>query len=373
MKYAALLLLLCPFIGLAQSVTIGNGVTIGTGVTAGLTSTPPPPSGIVFTPAAGSYTGTQNVAITQTYGAGNKLFWTDDGSAPSEASTLYASPIAISSNTTFKALAESVGTVRQETQALPVNNTSAGWKLCTPLPSNSNGTPTSGNSSQCGGGVGSDQPSTWNVTTGTQESISVSGTSGAPQILITLGGSGCDSCTKATMDRWVKPLNSNDLANVENHEMDLWHNDGTRNRLHMGGLQCNQQSAFLQWQIDNEQGSWQNTGITDACPLSTSLWTHVVFRMHWIIGDTGCGGLGCTYYDSLELCQSTSPLVGCALNHHAINRTLESFNPGWGAGCADQDQVDLRSGVHTGGILIQHNNVTCSFGTQGTSSANYTF
>ncbi len=368
-----LLLLACSVSAFAQ--TVGSGITLGPAIQFNGTVVAPPTTGIIFTPPAGSYPGSpQNIAITDVPGgSGVALFYTQDGSTPSEASKRYTSLVPLSTATTLKALAENVGSVRQETQALPVTNSSAGWKLCTPLPSNSNGTPTSGNSSQCGGGVGSSQPSTWTVTMGTQESISVSGTSGAPQILITLGGSGCDSCTKATMDKWVKPLNSSDLANIENHEMDLWQNDATRNRLQMGGLQCNQQSAFLQWQIDNEQGSWQNTGITDACPLSTSLWTHVVFHIHWVLGDTGCGGLGCTHYDDLELCQASSPSVGCTLNVHTLNRTLESDNPGWGSGCADQDQVDLRSGVHTGGILVQHNNVTCSFGTVTTGSAAYTF
>lgn len=343
-----------------------QGVTIGGGVI----STPPPPAttGIFFTPAAGAYPGSpQNIAVTDVPGGtGVALFYTKDGSTPSEASTRFSSAVALSTATTLNALAENVGSVRQDTQ-----NTSGLWKICTPN-GGGPGTPTS---VKCGG-VGSTQPTGWTIlynqtiggVTGV-ESISLTGS--GSQILNTLGGSGCDSCTKITMDKWIKPLDAD--TGIQNHEHDAWHNDGTRNRLHMIGFQCNQQSAFLQWQIDNEQGSWQNTGVTDKCPLSTTLWTHIIFHAHWIIGDTGCGGLGCTYYDDFSVGTASSPNAGAAMTKHVLNRTLESDNPGWGSGCADQDQVDLKSGIHTAGVVIAHNNVTCSFGTVTTGSAAYTF
>jgi hypothetical protein len=183
------------------------------------------------------------------------------------------------------------------------------------------------------------------------------------------------------MDKWIKPLDSD--TGIENHEHDAWHNDATRNRLHMVGFQCNQQAGTLQWQYDNEQGSWQNTGVTDKCPLSTSLWTHLIVHAHWIIGDTGCGdghspgvggGMGCTYYDDFWVGTAGSPnATSVTMTQHILNKTLENDAKGWSAGCADQDQVDLKSGVHTGGVLIAHNNVTCSFSTVATGSAAYTF
>lgn len=384
MKRAALLAVATAVLAMhmrGQNVTLGNGVTMGTGVTAGLTSTapPPPPSSIFFTPVSGPYTGTQNVSITQTYGAGNSIFYTASGIPATEASTRYAGAIPLSSSTTLNALVESTGSVRQETQNLPDigNDTSKGWKFCTPLFNSTNGTPTSGSSSICGGGVGSDQPSTWSITPGsgsTPQVMSITSTGGFPQFLYTLGGSGCDSCTKITQDKCVMPVNG---ANMQNYEMDVWSYDGTRKRLHMIGLQCNQQNGTKQWQIDNEQGSWQNTGVTDGCPLTTTPpatngcpagYTHVVIEAHWAIGDTGCGGLGCDHYDVLTING----------NVHVLNRTLESDNPNWGSACAQQDQLDLNGGgtpanPKTAGEKIIHNNVTCSFATQGTSSATYTF
>lgn len=346
----------------------------------------PPASGLAFAPVAGFYVGTQNVSTSYVpSGSGQSIFYTTDGSAASAASTLFSGPIAVSTATTISALVEQTGSVRQEMQKLPVTNTSAGWKICTPN-GGGPGTPTS---VACGG-VGSTQPSAWSVVPNTTfggvsgvETISLTGTSGAPQILVTTAGSGCDSCTKLTMDKWIKPLDGD--TGVMNHELDGWQNDGTRNREHMGGLQCNQQSAFLQWQYDNSGGGgWQNTGITDKCPLSTTLWTHVIFGIHWILGDTGCGdghtpsvlgGMGCTYYDYIAVCTATSPSVGCTPTVHVINKTLQanSHTPSWGPNCADQDQVDLRSGSHTGGIVVAHNNVTCSFSTITSGSANYTF
>lgn len=345
-----------------------KGVTMK-GVTVSNPS-PPPTTGMFFTPAAGSYPGSpQNIAITNVPGSsGVALFYTQDGSTPSEASKRFTSNIPLSTATTLKALAENVGTVRQDTQ-----NTSGLWKICTPV-GGGPGTPTS---VKCGG-VGSTQPTAWtilyNQTVGGVTGVeSISLTGNGSQILVTLGGSGCDSCTKITMDKWIKPLDAD--TGVINHEHDAWWNSGSTNRLNMIGFQCNQQSAFLQWQYDNEQGSWQNTGVSDKCPLSTSLWTHLIVHAHWVLGDTGCGGLGCTHYDDFYVGTASSPnATSVTMTQHLLNHTLEQDNPGWGSGCADQDQVDLKgSGSHTGGVLVAHNNVTCSFGSVTTGSAAYTF
>lgn len=322
---------------------------------------PAPANGLVFSPAAGTYTGTQNITITYAPGgSGTSIFYTTNGQAASEASTLYTGPVAVPASATLSVLVESAGSVRQETQALPTSS----WKLCTPLFSSTLGTPTSGNSSKCGGGVGSDQPSTWNITPGSTESMSISSTGGFPQWLYTIGGAGCDSCTKITEDKFVQPVSG---ANMQNYEMDDYDYDGTRKILHMVGLQCNQQAGKLQWQYDNEQGSWQNTGVTASCPLPAGVYTHVIYEAHWIIGDTGCGGLGCTYYDALTINGT----------RFALNKTLENDNPNWASACGIQDQEDLPSGgtpgsPKTSGELIQHNNVTCSNGTLTTGSAAYT-
>lgn len=338
------------------------------------TAPPPPASGLTFSPPAGTYTGlgTQNVSITYSPSAtGQYIFYTLDGSQPSAASKLYqpGSTIPVSATTTLSVQVENAGTVRQETQALALSN----WKLCLPTlapPNNNDPKYSRGTPKGVGcGGVGSIFPSTWSISVGSTMTMSISGTSGAPQYLFTLGGSGCDSCTKLTMDKLVQPVSG---TNMENYEMDAWHNDGTRNRLVMGGLQCNQQSAFLQWQYDNEQGSWQNfvPAIRDRCPLPAGSYTHVIWELHWILGDTGCGGLGCTYYDALT--------INGVRHAFSPSLTLESDNPGWGSGCAAQDQDDLFSGgtpgsPKTAGRLVQHNNVTCSFNTITTGSATYTF
>jgi hypothetical protein len=200
------LLLILAIALAAHGQTLGSGVSLGTGVTLGVAPSgpPPPTTGLIFTPAAGFYVGTQNVGMTYTpSGSGQNIFYTTDGSAASEASKLFSSTIPISSATTISAMVEKTGSVRQETQNLPVTNTSAGWKICTP----NGGGPGTPASIKCGG-VGSAQPSAWSVVTNTTvggvsgvESITLSGTSGAAQILVTIAGSGCDSCTKLTMDK----------------------------------------------------------------------------------------------------------------------------------------------------------------------------
>jgi uncharacterized repeat protein (TIGR02543 family) len=56
-----------------------------------------------FSPAAGSYEGTQNVTISSTAGA--TIYYTTDGSTPSTSSSVYSSPIAVSADMTIKAYA----------------------------------------------------------------------------------------------------------------------------------------------------------------------------------------------------------------------------------------------------------------------------
>jgi formylglycine-generating enzyme required for sulfatase activity len=58
----------------------------------------------VFNPPAGTYTGTQNVAITSATG-GAVLYYTTDGSDPTAASTRYTAAVAVAAGMTLKAIA----------------------------------------------------------------------------------------------------------------------------------------------------------------------------------------------------------------------------------------------------------------------------
>jgi Chitobiase/beta-hexosaminidase C-terminal domain len=64
------------------------------------TQTPTPQ----FTPAAGTYTATQTVAITDS-SSGATIYYTTDGSAPTTSSTRYTGPITVSSSTVINAIA----------------------------------------------------------------------------------------------------------------------------------------------------------------------------------------------------------------------------------------------------------------------------
>lgn len=74
--------------------------------------TPPPPAATpTFSPAAGTYTSPQNVAISDTT-AGATLYFTTDGSTPSPGSgttTKYSGPIAVSTTETIMAIATATG------------------------------------------------------------------------------------------------------------------------------------------------------------------------------------------------------------------------------------------------------------------------
>jgi Raf kinase inhibitor-like YbhB/YbcL family protein len=62
----------------------------------------------VFTPAAGTYTSAQTVAITSAT-AGASIYYTTNGSTPTAASTLYSAPLTVSTTTTIKAVAIKAG------------------------------------------------------------------------------------------------------------------------------------------------------------------------------------------------------------------------------------------------------------------------
>jgi hypothetical protein len=320
------------------------------------------PGTITFSPAAGTYTGSQ--AVTVGCPNGDSCFYTTDGSTPNIASQEVTGPITISATSTLHVIAAQVGTVAQNTGASSTN-----WKCVTPNAGTSNGI-----TCQAGGGVGTIQPSAWTWTWGTPmvEGISTTSSTGETQMLNIYTGASCDSCTMLAEDKTVQP--SQGSTYIANNEMDVSMNDSTDARLHMGGLQCNQQSGTLQWQVNNEQGSWQNTGITFGCPLSTTQPTHVGFTMHWTPGDTGCGGYGCDSYDSLTI------TVGGVSNTYSLGKTLEAYTePGWSSYVGNQDQIDLTnttaSGANptTAARSVWNNNVTAGYyGTTVTGSAAYT-
>ena len=61
-----------------------------------------------FNPAPGTYTGTQQVSITDAT-PGATIYYTTDGTTPTKASMPHIGPIAISASTTLKALASATG------------------------------------------------------------------------------------------------------------------------------------------------------------------------------------------------------------------------------------------------------------------------
>lgn len=244
------------------------------------------------------------------------------------------------------------GSTSQNIQASPT-----GWKVCTPQGGDANGS--SPNSEACGG-VGTNQPSAWNWSFGDtmQETVSTDATRDETQILYIFAGPGCDDCTTITEDKWIEPTNNNDIAN---NELDMYQFDHAHLRKRMFGLQCDQQRGTMQWQIHNVGGGyWMNTGIRDHCPLPSDSYTHIVYTGHWIIGDTGCGGLGCNYYDTLTINDRTYPLN--------VKLAAATVNPHWRSICGSQDQIDLRAahgGAITAGRNIQNSTVTCGYETTG--------
>ena len=104
----------CP---LASLVALSAVLLLGCPNPAGPPSGPddpvdPPESGVaaqpVFSPAAGTYTGTVSVTISCATG-GTQIRYTTDGSLPGETSTLYSGAIPVNANTTLRAIATGTG------------------------------------------------------------------------------------------------------------------------------------------------------------------------------------------------------------------------------------------------------------------------
>src|SRR5580700_918616 len=80
--------------------TILNWTYVGSPT--GLTATP------TFTPAAGTYTGTQSVAISDATN-GAVIYYTTNGTQPTTSSPVYSSPISVAANETLNAIALASG------------------------------------------------------------------------------------------------------------------------------------------------------------------------------------------------------------------------------------------------------------------------
>jgi hypothetical protein len=72
------------------------------------TSGTPTASAPTFSPAAGTYSSTQTVTISEVTG-GASIYYTVDGSTPTTSSTLYTAPLTVATTTTVKAIAAAAG------------------------------------------------------------------------------------------------------------------------------------------------------------------------------------------------------------------------------------------------------------------------
>src|SRR6201996_4739751 len=252
---------------------------------------------ITFSPAPGTFSG--SVSVTVNVPSGTNCFYTQDGSTPSIAGFQYTAPITVTSTQTIRVICAQTGVILRNAGA-----TNARWKCNTLNGGTSNGITC--NAVGSSGGIGTIQPSSWSWTFGSPmvETMSTTSSTSETQMLFinTTSSTACPNCTQLVEDKIVQP--NKDATFIANHEMDANVNmKATYNQFHTASLQCNQQAGKLQWQIDNQQGSWVNTGITYGCPLSTTQQTEIRYGIHWTNGDTSCtGGFSTDHYDSLTVC-----------------------------------------------------------------------
>lgn len=338
--------------------------------------------GQTFSPTGGAYSGPQTVTVAVP--SGTTCFYTVDGSTPSIAGQPYTGPIPVNVTTQLKVICAKVGVMVQNAGA-----SSAHWK-CTLPTAQTYGTPPNTVSCQSGGGVGSINPSNvvWNFGSTMTEQTSTTSTSGSAQILYinTQSSTACPTCTELVEDKIVQVSNT---PGTQNNEMDANVNMlSTYNQFHTASLQCNQQPGKLQWQYDNQQGSWKNfpTPITKGCPVSSTQQVEIRYGIHWTNGDTSCSdstgsGYSTDHYDFLTVCVGgTNGTGGSCQDFPQTGLTLCGYHePGFSQSVVIQDQQDMNTTGTCGANpctvtrSVTKDNVTLAFfGTSVTANASYT-
>lgn len=335
-----------------------------------------------FSPSGGTYPTAQTVTISCS--AGLTPFYTIDGSTPSIAGYQYTTPLTVGATQTVKVIAAQVGVLVRN-----AGLTSSGWKCNTYAGGTNNGITC--NAVGGSGGIGTINPSNWSWTYGSPmtESMSTTSATGTTQMLFihTASTTACTTCNEIVEDKIVQP--SKGTTFNLNHEMDANNNNlTTYNQFHTASLQCNQQSGNpagngfpggMQWQYDNQQGPWQNTGITFGCPLSTTQQTEIRYGIHWTNGDTSCSGFSCDSYDFLTVCVGGTLGTGGTCQTFSLGHTLPGYEEsGFTQSAALQDQHDMTNTTTCGtspctsNRQVWNDNMTLAhYGTEVTSSATY--
>jgi hypothetical protein len=91
-----------------QAIAVAPGIPASAAASAGYTINLNAAATPTFSPAGGSYTSAQTVAINDAT-AGVNIYYTTDGSVPTASSTLYAGPITLAKSTTLSAIAIASG------------------------------------------------------------------------------------------------------------------------------------------------------------------------------------------------------------------------------------------------------------------------
>lgn len=363
MRIAALSMLLCAP-AMAQVGASDNQ--------AYATVTPPPTGAITFSPVAGSYSGAQTVTVSTTLSTGS-VFCTNDGTPANAAATFVgtapagggtAGTVTVSASQTLNCQAVQGAVTHQN-----LHTSQTGWKVviatCTVggVGVCTRGTPTA----VAGGGVGSSVPNTWNYTWGGSLSQSMN----APAFVQILAPFSGTTSTNATMLVQRKIAHATVASpTIQNNEadsqaIDAVHTIGGQSIEHNFGLQCEQApdtSCPGHWAIGGGNASgtdhWACTTVTASCPWPAGTDVEFATQLHWTVGDTGCAGYGCAYYDWLEVngtrfdLSHTQWVVGFPLGAMA-NETKP-----WGSFMGSQDQIDLYNATATVGRVVSYANVT---------------
>jgi hypothetical protein len=348
--------LLLPLTGCGQVFQGGSTITGGTVAGNPLAPSPPPPtSQILFSPAAGTFSGPQTVTVSTSI-SGATLNCTTDGTPADPASPIVGTvgagtgTLSVTSSMTINCTA-----VQGEIAEQNLQESQSGWKVvissCTPETNCTAGTPTA----SAGGGVAG-VPSTWDVVWGTSSGLTESMTGAAfTQILIPFTTSATNDNNTGIAQHKIfsttTPSTISQNIEIDSESQDATHKINGSTINHNFGFQCEQASDTGSpgtWAVagGNQTGAdgFFTTGITKDCPVSTTAPTEISTQGHWIVGDTsGPAGLGFFHYDSMtingtvfnlstiQLCTTCGFPVGVLSNETS---TFPSF-------FGSQDQMDV--------------------------------
>jgi hypothetical protein len=356
------------------------------------------PGAPTMSPAGGTYSSTQMVALSCGATAGGKMFYTVDGSVPDYTSTPYAGPIAITGTTTLKAICGVAGTTQ-----LNSTGSTAFWKAPDFRDAGASSAPASVSNPQGPAGTGNGQNG---VLTGSNchsggHCLGFFMTPGGGQTDVLWAKSSsvgrCDHCTWMFAHHWIKFDSTPSTFENDNYNWDLLdHLNFQGSGQLCTGSGCPSGHSDLDVG-GNASAHWTATNIRPV--IAANVWHEITKLEHWklselssrpCVAQSGTPQAGnhfpCMYWDKWKLDGATYDLqhgvctgTGCTAhtfsacgqsNGCTIASEPLSFNVGY---ATDQFQTDAHGGAGATQQIVDSADFIAYYDPSPVASATYSF